>query len=294
MTKRRFHPLILCIVISSVGSGLLASSTRAYAQSSVTGSGGTIIVDSSGSSESGSPGGISSSVVTKTIYYNGWPVQETVPVYHVYTPVVIEGSPNFTNEPCLAITASQPLTSYWEAYQLQNSALLSWETLAETYPGCIAKSTSTTPSIKIDPSQVVTQFWNQTVVNDLPSPQISIPPGFALSGLPSFLTANCSIDKTFYDQTPLGTATINAHGKLWVKWTSNETWSGPYDSCGLPWPNGTISHVFTTKGNEIVSVKETWTASWSLAGHSGNLGGLYTRAKPLDLPIYSISSQIYF
>lgn len=267
--------------------------TSAYAQTSVTGSGGTIIVDSSGSNGSGSPGGITSSIITKTVYYNGWPVQETIPIYHVYTPTVIDGNPNFTNEPCLAITTSQPLTSYWEAYQLQNSALKSWETLADTYPSCAATSTSTTSTVKIDPSRVVTQFWNQSVANELPTPQFWIPPGFALSGLPSFLTATCTTSKTFYDQTPLGTGIINAYGQLWVKWASNESWSGPYDSCGLPWPNGTISHVYTTKGSEMVLVKETWEASWSLAGQSGNLGGLYTEPAALNLPVFSISSQIY-
>ncbi|TAN26574.1 MAG: hypothetical protein EPN30_04350 [Actinomycetota bacterium] len=265
----------------------------ALAASSVNGSGGTIIVDSSGSNSSVSPGGITTSSTTRTIYYNGWPIQEVVPVYYVYTPEVVTGNPAYSNEPCLAVSTSSPIYSYSEAYQLQFSAAQTWSSLAGTYPNCTYASQESSAKAHLTPVQEVTNYWDDTVQNELPVPQFTVPPGFALTGLPAFLTANCNTSISFYDTTPIGTADIQATGELWVKWDSNDGWSGPYSSCGLPWPNGTISHVYENKGSATVSIKETWSASWTLAGASGTLSGLFTSPGSLTLPISSITSEIY-
>ncbi len=294
--KRTKYPKKLLVISSSLLLGAavpLCLALPARAGSSVTGSGGTIIVDASGSNTVASPGGITTSSSTRYVYYNGWPIQETVPVYYVYTPQVVVGSPTYSNEPCLAESTSAPIYSYAEAYQLQFSATQTWSSLAGTYPGCKYNSSNSSSATQINPTQAVTTYWNQHVQNELPIPEFTVPPGFALTGLPSFLTANCTTSKSFYDSTPIGTADIQATGELWVKWDSNDGWSGPYSSCGLPWPDGTISHVYETEGSAHISLKETWTASWTLAGASGTLGGLATSPGSSTLPIYSITSEIY-
>lgn len=268
-------------------------SLPAYADSGVTGTGGTITVNSSGYNTYASPGGITSSTTTQSVYYNGWAIQQVIPVYYVYTPQVVVGNPDFSNEPCLAMTTSAPIQSYAEAYQLQFSAVQTWNSLSGAYPVCNYRSGGTASTTTVNPAQVVTTYWNQIIQNQLPVPNFSIPPGFALTGLTAFLTASCTTSKTFYDNTGAGTATIDATGELWVRWDSGQGWSGPYDSCGLPWPNGTISHIYETKGSATVSLKETWIASWNLAGASGTLGGLHTSPDPITLPIYSITSEIY-
>ena len=285
--------LAVSAFLSLVAIMVFRLSLPAYGDGGVSGSGGTIIVNSSGSNTIGSPGGITSSTTTKYIYYNGWPMQEAVPIYYVYTPVVIVGNPSFSTEPCLAMTTSAPIESYMEAYQLQYSAIETWNSLDATYPICRYRSGVSSSAPKVDPAQTVTTYWNQSVQNQLPVPQFSVPPGFALTGLTSFLTATCTTSKTFYDNTPIGTATIAATGELWVRWKSGQDWSGPYNSCGLPWPNGNITHVYENQGSATISLKETWSASWTLAGTSGALGGLYTSPNALTLPIYSITSEIY-
>ena len=268
-------------------------SPPAYAENGVTGSGGTITVNSSGYNTFASPGSITSSSTTQIIYYNGWAIQQVTPVYYVYTPQVVVANPDFSNEPCLTMTTSAPIQSYAEAYQLQFSAVQTWNSLSGTYPVCSFRAGGTSSTGTVNPAQAVTTYWNQVIQNQLPIPHFSVPPGFALTGLPAFLTASCTTSKTFYDNTAAGTATIDATGELWVRWDSGQGWSGPYDSSGLPWPNGTIAHVFETNGTATVSVKETWSASWSLAGAAGTLGDLFTSPGPTTLPIYSITSEIY-
>lgn len=270
------------------------SSTPAFADSSVTGTGGTITVHSSGSSNSVVPGGIITTSTTTYTYYNGWPIQQTVPIYSVYTPLVVSGSSSYTNEPCLVMTTTSQTTSYSEAYQLEAVATQTWNSLNGLYPSCnpansISSNSQKTPS----PAQIVTTYWNTTIKNQLPTPRFTIPPGYALTGLPSFLVSTCELAETFTDRTPIGAATVNATGELWVKWNSGENWTGPYHSCGLPWPNGTISHVYEKQGSSTVSLKETWSASWRLGGGSGTLDGLITSPSPVSLSVHSITSEIY-
>lgn len=290
----------LCHRISRIAlSGATASAfaiaypQTSYADTSITGSGGTIIVNSSGSSASATPGGIEQTTTTKYVYYNGWPYKQSIPIYYVYSPQVVEGNPSLQNQPCLAVSKSQPIQSYWEAYQLQQQALQTWNVLAGSYPLCQYKVGIPTKITHVSPSQIVTAYWKQTIVNQLPSPNYSIPPGFALTGMPAFLVSNCVLNRRFYDQTQIGTADIVAQGQIWVRWDNNLPWSGPYQSCGTPWPNGTISHVYQTSRQATISVKETWTANWTLNTSSGSLSGLNTSAPNSLLTIKSLYSEIF-
>lgn len=286
----------LCRAIFAAGissATLLIPSSPALAASSVTGSGGVIVVNSSGSISYASPGGIDSTNTTKYVYYDGWPIQQTVPIYYVYSPTVVEGVASITNEPCIAVSKSEPYPDYWEAYQMQQSAAIAWESLAASYPTCNYAFSTKITKTQITPGEVVTQYWNQSARNQLPKLHASVPPGFALTGLPVYLTSTCSLNRTFYDNTPLGTATISATGQIWVKWRAGASWSGPYNTCGSPWPYGSITHVFEYSGSTTVQTKETWTARWQLAGAQGSLNGLKTFGSSISLPIHSLTSEIY-
>lgn len=281
------------IAVSISTTTLVMSSSPAFADSNVTGSGGVIVVNSSGVISYASPGGIDTTSTTKYVYYNGWPIKQTVPQYYVYSPIVVQGIASITNEPCIAVSKSQPYSNYWEAYQIQQSAVTTWESLAGSYPTCNYVASTKITKEKISPGQLITQYWNQSIANQLPTLNPSVPPGFALTGLPVYLTSNCVLDRTFNDNTPLGAATIWASGQIWVKWRSGTSWSGPYNSCGAPWPNGNIAHTFEFSGSTTVQTKETWTAHWQLAGAHGSLYGLATFGPTISLPIRSLSSEIY-
>ena len=54
------------------------------------------------------------------------------------------------------------------------------------------------------------------------------------------------------------------------------TGSGPYNTEGLPWPNGNIAHTFDVIGYYNITLAENWTATWTLASRSGTLAGLRT------------------
>lgn len=250
-------------------------------------------MNSSGGISSAIPGSISTQSTSTTITYNGWPVRQTIPIYRVYSPEVVQGNSSLSNQPCVAVQESGPIYSYWEAYQLQRSAISQWESLSVSYPPCKYKIGVSSQTTHISPSRIVNTFWQDVATNRLPHPSFSVPPGFALTGMQMYLDATCTLNKTFSDPTPIGTATIVASGELWVEWNSGQGWYGPYQNCGGPWPSGTITHTFHKKGVSIVSVKETWTASWNLAGAQGTLSELYTLAPSLYLPVRSVTSEVY-
>lgn len=260
---------------------------------SITGNGGTVTVGTSGSNSTNNSGGIVTTSDTWTNYYNGYPITETIPTYKIYQPKVITNSSATTISPCLEMVLSSSTTSYWGAYELEQSFQNTWNELSLTYPACRFKKSGSSSNTSISPGQLITTFWQDTVRNRLSIPQFSVPPGFALVGMTSYLTSTCQTNQTFFDDTPLGKATIQASGELWVKWNSMDTWLGPYDSCGTPWPNGIITHVYQKSQLATVELKETWTANWSLAGSTGTLSGLQTSPHSQKLPVHAVSSEIF-
>jgi hypothetical protein len=112
-------------------------------------------------------------------------------------------------------------------------------------------------------------------------PHPSVPPGYAITGKPAYLVTGGSTNPApFIRQTPLGTLTITAVGSYEVDWGDGTvpTWGGPYNTEGLPWPNGNIAHTFDNIGYFNIAVEENWTATWTLAGRSGTLNSLRTTA----------------
>ena len=144
----------------------------------------------------------------------------------------------------------------------------------------------------IDPAALAVQFW-KTI--PLPTPEPSIPPGYAITGKPAYLVTHGQTSPGPYVfNTPIGQLTIVPHGEYSVDWGdgSYPAWTGPYASEGQPWPNGDITHTYDYVGSYNVAIDEGWTATWSLAGASGNLSGLRTTATITGFPVQQVQAVI--
>lgn len=186
-------------------------------------------------------------------------------------PVLVEYVANGPNGACLAF--GPPSQS--------NSAVSDWLSTLQL-PPCPATPQRLAP---INPAALAVNFW-RTI--PLPVPQPSIPPGYAITGKPAYLVTNGQTSPAPYvESTPLGQLTVTAHGSYSVDWGdgSSPTWTGPYSAEGEAWPNGSISHTYDQVGTVTIVVREAWTATWSLAGASGVLGGLQTTATISDYPV---------
>ncbi len=143
-----------------------------------------------------------------------------------------------------------------------------------------------------NPATLAVQFW-RTI--PLPVPRPNIPPGYAVTGKPAYLVTNGTLTTDrFQLATPLGELTIIARGKYLVDWGDGTapTWTGPYTTQGLPYPNGNIAHTYDNVGPVTVTVQEVWTATWTLGGAAGTLEALHTTATIAGFPIRQIQAVI--
>jgi hypothetical protein len=144
----------------------------------------------------------------------------------------------------------------------------------------------------INPSSLAVSYWTTI---PLPVPRPSLPPGYAVTGKPIYLVTGGTVQPPpFVKATPLGLLTIRATGTYSVDWGdgSRPTWSGPYEQEGEPWPSGEIDHTYDVAGKVRVTVVEHWSASWSLAGVTGTLGGLHTEASIAAFPVEQLQAII--
>ena len=125
----------------------------------------------------------------------------------------------------------------------------------------------------VSPAAIAASFWNTSI---LPTPQISIRPGHAVTGLEMFLETNGSLTKRVsIPDTPLGALVIDARGTYVVDWGDGNR-DGPFGVEGMAYPDGEIRHVWQTAGFYRVVVTERWTAMWRLGAASGVLTTLET------------------
>jgi hypothetical protein len=144
------------------------------------------------------------------------------------------------------------------------------------YPPCPAVKGPAPPPL--DPVTLAVQFW-KTI--PLPVPKPAIPPGYAITGKTAYLVTHGTTNPPTYSfNTPLGQLTVKAAGSYAVNWGDayQPGWQGPYTSEGQPYPNGQITHTYDYTGTYTVTVREQWTATWTLAGAAGTLAGLQTTA----------------
>ena len=150
-----------------------------------------------------------------------------------------------------------------------------WRRLTRDYPMC-----PSSPAPAGSSAAEAQAFWGTV---PLPKPLPHIAPGWAVTGRKSYLETGGAPTAQFVRDTPRGQLVIDATGPYYVDWGDGTT-SGPYDEPGLPWPNGTVTHVYERVGTYDVVVTQRWTAEWHLAGESGRLGGLRTEGRIDDFP----------
>jgi hypothetical protein len=122
----------------------------------------------------------------------------------------------------------------------------------------------------------VSSFWRSVT---LPSPRVTVPPGYAIAGLSSCLVAgDPSEPSTWVVDTPIGRLTVTATAAYLVDWGDRTGWEGPWRRAGRPWPACDIAHTWEDAGLVDITVRAEWTARWSLGTSEGTLGGLHTTA----------------
>ena len=92
--------------------------------------------------------------------------------------------------------------------------------------------------------------------------------------------------------TSLGPLRITAHGTDIVNWGSNTTPTGPYTTTGGPYPTGIITHTYDTVGTLTITVREDWTATWTIGSAGGTLTNLHTTGTLPDFAVRQIEAVI--
>jgi hypothetical protein len=161
------------------------------------------------------------------------------------------------------------------------------QTLAATTPACPFPAPA--PTVVVTPAGLARAFWSEVA---LPVPQPSTRPAFAVTGRPVYLSTGGTPDPPAWRRpTPFGELVVVATGSFGVTWGDGST-SGPYATTGGPYPDGTITHTYDAVGAVTVTVREAWTATWSIGAVHGVLGGLATVGTLPDLPVRQIQAVV--
>lgn len=132
----------------------------------------------------------------------------------------------------------------------------------------------TCPTTVTEPAVHLTLADLTAILHDhLPRPLPELPPGHALTGLPTSLLTHRPL--TYTNVTTVdhhGTAVVldlDATATYTVDWGDGTT-TGPHAHPGRPWPDGTVTHTYTHTGERTIAITDTWTVHWRLAGHPWN------------------------
>lgn len=112
------------------------------------------------------------------------------------------------------------------------------------------------------PTGVIVDIIRSEVEEQLPRPELVIPPSYALTGLPAYLVTGA--EHQLYDDpvitVPLGpweyVFQVDAHGTSTVDWGDGTVTT--HDEPGRHYPDGTVTHTYTNRGAYDVTVTDTW------------------------------------
>jgi hypothetical protein len=101
------------------------------------------------------------------------------------------------------------------------------------------------------PPAVLRDAVQHTIRDNLPRPDLSVPPGYALTGMPAFLVTNHQLEYGPVSHTvDLGAVvlqvTVEATGTTQVDWGDGTV--ATYRSPGTPWPDGQVVHTYSDTG----------------------------------------------
>lgn len=210
-------------------------------------------------------------------------------LYPVMFPTVTLNSQLFTNPPCVAV--------FFRYYSTSKQAGVSRSILPQLffaahrlYPYCIQRDvTVITPPTNPTNDTAIIRY---VISRQLPQPNPSLDPPFALVGLKAFLSSGASLSDHLDTETAIGEVTADATGVLNVDFGDGSP-SLTTTSLGGPFPSGNITHTWTATGCYVVTVTENWTVSYHTPNGGGTITGLSTIGTDPRYCVYNTTSQIY-
>jgi hypothetical protein len=199
-------------------------------------------------------------------------------------PVYLGRQPVLGNAPDGSVCVTTERSTFGtpqEAVAFENAQEVRWQVLLGQYGLCPGAELP-----QADPAVLAEVFWGEVL---LPKPVPHIEPGWAMTGRLAYLETRAPMTQTFTRDTPLGPLTITATGEFLVDW-GDGTRTGPHRDAGAPWPDGRITHGYTTATTLDVVVTERWQATWALAGRTGNLTALATEGRIQNLPVREVQA----
>jgi hypothetical protein len=180
-------------------------------------------------------------------------------------------------------------TAGLDAGEVGNLTVIS-DSVMLTMPACPNQPQGGLPVVQPTPVQLATNFWDTI---RLPVPKPRTKPDFAVTGKVTYLVAgDTNTPPAWTRTTPFGTLAIVAHGTYTVEWGDGTAATGPYTNPGGPYPSGSITHTYDHIGTVTITVREDWTATWSIGGLHGTLVALHTTGTDPGFVIRQIQAVI--
>lgn len=112
------------------------------------------------------------------------------------------------------------------------------------------------------PPPMVRDAVRQTVTDVLPRPELSVPPGYALTGMPAYLVTDHTLDYGPAEHpVDLGimelTVQVEGTGTSTVDWDDGSE-PQSYDEPGRPYPDGNVKYTYADRGEATITVTDSW------------------------------------
>lgn len=139
------------------------------------------------------------------------------------------------------------------------------------------------------PEELIEHAVRRVAVAQLPRPELSIPPGYALAGLPAYLVTNHSLELGPVSRTlDLGTAsptvTFTAVGTSTVDWGDGTVTE--HTVAGAPYPGGQVVHTYADRGPVTVQIVDRWTVTYDVGGRLS--GVLFATLDPVTIEDFAV------
>lgn len=140
---------------------------------------------------------------------------------------------------------------------------------------CPATPQAPNPTAPPTPDQLAQDFWD---VRLLPAPTLTMSPDYAVTGKPVYLQVGGDQSLHFDVANPIGAGiAIDTSSRYVVDWGDGAVETTT--SRGGPWPNGDLTHTYTTTAEaRTIRVAQHWSAAWRSGDAQGTLETLQTSA----------------
>lgn len=208
----------------------------------------------------------------------------------IYVPYLTFHSGRFLSRVCVAYRTVTMQSG--EAANLERAYAASlWSRLLQSRERCQPLVVAVSPPIIIRPSapSIAEELWSERYSHLLPAPGFSIPPGYGVVNIPSYVVTQGAPIVDYSNFTPLGNLTIAARGTYYVSQDGGQYFQGPFAG-GDAWPIGGISLSWTRPSSANIVLKEVWTATWYLDGSSGAFLPVSTVSSLYGFKVQSLSA----